>query len=94
MLISRIMSLATDRGHIDTGHGHKLERIIIYLIMVEVFFECLHFYERFIAYSASIQHVTLVFFRKYGGLSIFEPRDPAHTQEVAELLAEGAPPPS
>jgi len=65
------------RGHIDTGHGHKLERIIIYLIMIEVFFECLHFYER-----------------KYGGLSILEPRDPGHTQEVAELLAEGAPPPS
>jgi len=65
------------RGHIDTGHGHKLERIIIYLIMLEVFFECLHFYER-----------------KYGGLSFLEPRDPGHTQEVAELLAEGAPPPS
>ena len=34
------------RGHIDTGHGHKLERIIIYLIAIEIFFECLHFYER------------------------------------------------
>jgi len=63
------------RGHIDTGHGHKLERIIIYLIAIEIFFECLHFYER-----------------KYGGLSFLEPRDPNHTQEVAELLAEGAPP--
>ena len=36
----------------------------------------------------------IIFCRKYGGLSIFEPRDPGHTQEVAELLAEGAPPPS
>ena len=37
---------------------------------------------------------TFVSLRKYGGLSIFEPRDPGPTQEVAELLAEGAPPPS
>ena len=49
-----------NRGHIDTGHGHKLERIIIYLICIEVFFECLHFYERFSANSASKQQVTLL----------------------------------
>ena len=64
LLISRIISLASDivnRGHIDTGHGHKLERIIIYLIMIEVFFECLHFYERYFACSASIPQVTLLY---------------------------------
>ena len=64
MLISRIISLASDivnRGHIDTGHGHKLERIIIYLIMIEVFFECLHFYERYFACSSRIPQVTLLY---------------------------------
>ena len=47
MIYDCLISDIVNRGHIDTGHGHKLERIIIYLIMIEVFFECLHFYERY-----------------------------------------------
>ena len=55
-IISKYLESATNnvRGHIDTGHGHKLERIIIYLIMLEVFFECLHFYERWSSTCSSL----------------------------------------
>jgi len=38
--------------HLDDGHHTRLEKIIIYLIMVEVVFEIVHFIERYIDHNA------------------------------------------
>jgi len=65
-------------GHNETQHGHKLERIIIYLIMIEVVFELLHFYERKFGILAILEP---------------RPENPHRLAATAELLAEGAAPP-
>lgn len=43
--------------HLDDGHHTRLEKIIIYLIMVEVVFEIIHFIERYVDHS-SLEIVT------------------------------------